>query len=48
MLRCVPQKKAASEYKTSINSASVINTNYSIEIKDTANKSASSQLAICK
>ena len=36
-LRCVPQKKGASEYDTSINSAigSVINTNYSIEIKDT-------------
>lgn len=35
--RVVLQKKAAPEYKTSINSAigSVINTNYSIEIKDT-------------
>lgn len=36
-LQCVPQKKTVSGYKTSIDSAigSVINANYSAEIKDT-------------
>lgn len=36
-LCCIPQKKGALEYKTSINSAinSAINTNYSVEIKET-------------